>query len=77
MVDRDDAGAVEVKVADVTIKIERGKHEVTKLKELAGLSDADNLEQLVDGRIVPVDDTGTVKIEGGECFVVCGTGKAA
>ena len=68
---------VNVKIAERVFQVRKGSHLVSELKTLAGLSPGDNLEQLVNGRIKPLDDNGKVDIHGDESFVVCGTGAAS
>ena len=68
---------VNIKIAEQVFQIRAGVHRVQELKRLAGLGADDNLEQLVNGRIKPLDDNGEVKIHGDEMFVVCGTGAAS
>lgn len=68
---------VNIKIAERLFQVRKGTHLVAELKSLAGLSPNDNLEQLVNGRIKPLDDNGKVEIHGDESFVVCGTGAAS
>lgn len=68
---------VNIKIAELVFQVQAGVHLVAELKKLAGLSPNDNLEQLVNGRIKPLDDNGKVEIHGDESFVVCGTGAAS
>ena len=68
---------VNIKIAERVFQVLAGVHLVARLKEMAGLSPGDNLEQLVNGRIKPLDDNGKVEIHGDESFVVCGTGAAS
>ena len=68
---------VNIKIAERLFQVLAGFHLVATLKEMAGLSPGDNLEQRVNGRVKPLDDNGEVKIHGDESFVVCGTGAAS
>lgn len=68
---------VNIKIADRLFQVHAGIHLVAKLKALAELSPQDNLEQLQNGKIVPLDDNGKIEIHGDESFVVCGTGTAS
>lgn len=61
---------------DVTVTIDnrsftthRGNRTVADLKALAGVQPAYELEQIVDGRLVPLPDDGHVALKGGETFV--------
>lgn len=61
---------------DVTITIDnknftvhRGNTTVSELKQLAGIPAAYELEEIVDGRLVPLGDDQHVVLKGGERFV--------
>jgi hypothetical protein len=61
---------------DVTITIDnrsytvhRGNTTVNELKQLAGIPAAYELEEIVEGRLVPLKDDQHVVIKGGERFV--------
>jgi len=61
---------------DVTITIDnksftvhRGNTTVRELKQLAGIPEAYELEEIVDGRLVPLGDDQHVVLKGGERFV--------
>ncbi len=61
---------------DVTISIDnksytihRGDTTVAALKQLAGIPAAYELEEIVDGKLVPLNDDQRVVIKGGERFV--------
>jgi hypothetical protein len=62
--------------AEVTITIDnknftvhRGSQTVAELKQLAGIPAAYELEEIVDGKLVPLNDNQRVVIKGGERFV--------
>jgi len=62
--------------AEVTITIDnknftvhRGSKSVAELKQLAGIPPAYELEEIVDGKLVPLRDDQHVVIKGGERFV--------
>jgi len=62
--------------AEVTINIDnksftvhRGNKTVAELKQLAGISPSYELEEIIDGKLVPLRDDQHVVIKGGECFV--------
>ena len=50
-------------------KIHRGHQTVVAIKAVAGVPLAFELEQLIDGRLVPLPDSGAVTIKGGEVFL--------
>lgn len=61
---------------DVTITVDgknytihRGNISVAELKALAGVPAAYELEEIVDGRLKPLNDAGHVVLKGGEQFV--------
>jgi hypothetical protein len=49
--------------------IHRGRRTIVEIKNLGAVPLADDLEQVVDGRLVPLPDDGAVTIRGGEVFV--------
>jgi hypothetical protein len=50
-------------------KIRPGQYTVVEIKQLAGVPLAYELEQLIDGKLTPLADGGTVTIKGGEVFL--------
>jgi ABC-type Zn2+ transport system, periplasmic component/surface adhesin len=50
-------------------KIHRGNHTVTEIKEVGKVLPADELNQIIDGKIVPLPNDGSVVIKGDEVFV--------
>lgn len=48
--------------------VARGLELVTYLKQISGVPLADVLEQLIEGKLEPLPDNGTVDIHGGEKF---------
>jgi hypothetical protein len=61
---------------EVTITIDNKKYEVrpgkisvADLKQLGGISPAYELEEIIDGKLVPLKDDQHVEIKGGEHFV--------
>jgi hypothetical protein len=50
-------------------QIARGRHTVADIKRLAKVPPTDDLEQVVDGELVPLPDDGHVVIRGSETFV--------
>jgi len=60
---------VTIQVNTKEISIRRGAHAVSEIKKLGGVPQADELDQQVDGTMVPLDQGGKVVIKGGEVFV--------
>lgn len=50
-------------------QIEKGKYEVSELKQMFGIPADYELDQVVDGNFEPRKDDEKVKIHGGEVFV--------
>lgn len=59
---------VPIEVNDKPVSIHRGRRSVAELKNAGGVPLAHDLEQLVDGKLTPLPDDGTVVIKGGEEF---------
>lgn len=51
------------------IDIHRGRQTVAEIKRLGGVPVADVLAQVIDGKLVPLDDNGAVVLKGGEKFM--------
>jgi len=49
--------------------IHRGRQTIAKIKEVGGVAAAMELEQIIDGKLNPLPDDGSVTIKGGETFV--------
>lgn len=49
--------------------IHRGHQPVSEIKRVGGVPQADVLEQVLDGKLVPLDDDGGVVIKGNEVFI--------
>ncbi len=60
---------VTITINSVPVLIHRGHHTVPEIKTVAGIPLADDLDQVVDGKLVPLADDGTLTIKGGERFV--------
>lgn len=60
---------VTITIDNKTFTIHRGSKTVAELKQLAGISPAYELEEIVDGKLVPLNDDQRVVIKGGERFV--------
>ena len=68
---------VSVTIAERVFQVKAGPHLVSELEKLAGLGADDHLEEVVGGRLKPLDNGKKVEIHGGEAFVLCGTGAAS
>lgn len=68
--DHPDTGrVVTITIDGVDKEIHRGRYTVVELKNLGGIPLAYDLEQVIDGKLVPLPDDGAVTIKGGEKFV--------
>lgn len=60
---------VTIKVNGIDRPIHRGRQTVEKIKNAGQVPLADDLEQVIDGKLTPLRDDGAVTIKGGEVFV--------
>jgi len=60
---------VTITVDTKLIKIHRGHQTVENIKTVAGIPLAFELEQLIDGKLIPLPDNGAVTVKGGEVFL--------
>ncbi len=60
---------VTITVNNTAFKIHRGHRTVAEIKTVAGVPLADDLEQNIAGKLVPLVDEGSVVIKGGEEFM--------
>lgn len=60
---------VHITINGVPRLIHRGRRTVVEIKKLGEVPLADELEQLIDGKLTPLPDDGTVTIKGKEVFV--------
>jgi hypothetical protein len=60
---------VTITIDNKQFQIHRGDHPVAQLKQLAGIPAAYELEEIVQGKLVPLRDDQHVVIKGGEHFV--------
>lgn len=60
---------VPIVIDNKTFTIHRGSKTVAELKQLAGIQPAYELEEIVNGKLVPLADDQRVTIKGGERFV--------
>lgn len=59
---------VSIRINYKEYQISRGHHSVNELKELAGVKLSDELDQLIEHQLLPLEDSATVTIVGGEQF---------
>lgn len=60
---------VTISIDNKDYKVHRGNITVAALKQLAGISAAYELEEIVDGKLIPLGDEQHTVIKGGERFV--------
>ena len=60
---------VTIIVNSVERQIHRGRQPVSEIKRVGEVPQADQLEQVIDGKLVPLADDAAVTIKGGEEFV--------
>jgi len=60
---------VTITVNNAQCKIHRGHQTVSAIKTAGKVPLADDLEQVVDNKLMPLPDDGAVTIKGGEIFV--------
>lgn len=60
---------VTVTINDLPKPIHRGRRSVAEIKKVGGVPLADDLEQLIEGKLVGLKDDANVTIKGGEIFV--------
>lgn len=59
---------VEIEINRKSYQISRGKHAVVEIKRLGGVPEAHELEELINGKLTPLDDNSYVLIKGCEKF---------
>ncbi len=59
---------VNITVNNNIVPIHRGSQTVEAIKKAGSVSLADKLEQIIDGKLTPLDDNASVVIKGGEEF---------
>jgi hypothetical protein len=61
--------SVDVHVNNQKVVLHAGRYEVKTFKKVAGVPQADDLEKLINCKLDPVPDDGTLEIKGGEVFI--------
>lgn len=56
-------------INDKKHRIKAGVHAVAEIKKIGGVAQADELNQLIDEKLVPLPDDGKIRIKGREEFV--------
>jgi hypothetical protein len=60
---------VEIKIGKEFFKVKPGEYTVAELKKIGGAPLTDELDQVIDKKLVPLPDDGKVCIKGGEVFI--------
>jgi hypothetical protein len=60
---------VHITINGVSKTIHRGRQTVSDIKTVGGVPQADELEQVIAGKLTPLPDGGAVTIKGGEVFM--------
>lgn len=60
---------VNITVNDTERSIHRGRQTVVEIKTVGEVPLNHALEQIIDGKIIPLNDNGSVVIKGGEVFI--------
>lgn len=60
---------VDILIDGRTFRVAPGRHRVSDLKALAGIAAADELSQIVDGKLVLLQNDAGIVVRGGEQFV--------
>jgi hypothetical protein len=60
---------VAIKINNGHYKVHRGQQSVADIKKVGAVPLADDLEQIVSGKLKPLPDDGFVTINGGEQFI--------
>lgn len=68
--DRDDCcRTVEIHVNNEGVFLQPGEYDVPTFKKVAGVPQAEDLDELVRCKLVPIADGGKIRIEGCEVFI--------
>lgn len=60
---------VEIHVNNKPVFLHEGKYDVSTFKKLAGIPQADDVDELVDCKLKAIPDNGSIHIEGCEVFI--------
>ena len=60
---------VMITVNTIPVSIHRGHRTVAEIKTAAKVPLADDMEQVIDGKLIPLADDGSVTLKGGEQFI--------
>jgi len=67
--DKDTGPLVTITINSKPKEIHRGHQTVAAIKALGGVPAADELEQVIQGKLTPLSDDGAVTLKGGEVFI--------
>lgn len=67
--DKETGPIVTITINSKPKEIHRGHQTVAAIKKLGDVPAADELEQVIQGKLTPLPDDGTVTIKGGEVFI--------
>ncbi len=60
---------VMITVNNIPVRIHRGHRTIAEIKAAANVPLADDLEQIIDGKLTPLPDDGAVTLKGEEKFI--------
>jgi hypothetical protein len=69
VVDTEHGPIVIIEVDNKSVHIHRGHRTVEEIKEAGNVPLAYDLNQVVDGKLIPLPDNGSMTIKGGEKFI--------
>lgn len=67
--DKETGPIVTITINNQPKQIHRGRQTVAEIKKVGGVPPADELEQIIGGKLTPLADDGAVTIKGGEVFI--------
>jgi hypothetical protein len=67
--DKETGPIVTITINSKRKEIHRGHQTVAAIKKLGDVPAADELEQVIQGKLTPLPDDGAVTIKGGEAFI--------
>jgi hypothetical protein len=67
--DQETGPIVKITINSKPKEIHRGRNTVAEIKKLGDVPAADELEQVIGGKLTPLPDDGAVTIKGGEVFI--------
>lgn len=67
--DQHGQNTVTITIDNTKQTIHRGRQSVSEIKHIGGVAQADILNQIIEGKLVELQDDGAVTIKGGEEFI--------